>query len=728
MIRSRSLILFGLFVAAATATFSVSPRFNQTAFPVSGALRQAIFEAEDSRAPDEGSLKIIVDALKYSVAGIRRMAVRALGRLVRPGLVENIAPLLSDPDAAVRAEVANALAQSLADIKSGDSAAGYTPRETGFVGMVFDLLEGRLKIESDPATRGVLTLTIGRLPFSDENRYCRAENLLLAAFADKAVFADPARRPELDGAIRGMEDLLRRRAKTIRPDAYLIDRLKALATAPRPNQGLDSGDDFARIRRSALMALADAGLFDEKTLETASVDPDDQARRLSVVGLGKTAPEMISAAAGDRLLRRGLADPSGMVRYEALRLYGKTRLNQDGVPVLAALADSSPHVALLAIDLLGQLKSASPKVVEKLKELSSNSAVITSSAGPAPGYMRLRAVAALGSLARIAPDEARVFLPKFLAAPNPWIRLHAAEAALTLKNIAALERLAGDPVNNVRNAALSGLIALKGHAVDGIGLAALERDDYQIILTACGGLKGSPSADRAVPALLSALARLTASKRENSRDPRLAILERLGELGSKERAESLMAYTRDFDPLVASTAAGIIGRWTGTTPEVKPQRLPVEFARLTDVEKLRGAMVQVALAGGGSFDLALFTDEAPATVARIVRLIRAGYYNGLSIHRIVPNFVIQGGSPGANEYMGDGPFMRDEPGLESNLRGTVGISTRGRDTGDAQLYINTCDNDRLDFDYCVFARVTSGMDVVDRILEGDVIERIFVIQ
>ncbi len=139
-------------------------------------------------------------------------------------------------------------------------------------------------------------------------------------------------------------------------------------------------------------------------------------------------------------------------------------------------------------------------------------------------------------------------------------------------------------------------------------------------------------------------------------------------------------------------------------------------------------MVQVALAGGGSFDLALFTDEAPATVARIVRLIRAGYYDGLSIHRIVPNFVIQGGSPGANEYMGDGPFMRDEPGLESNLRGTVGISTRGRDTGDAQLYINTCDNDRLDFDYCVFARVTSGMDVVDRILEGDVIERIFVIQ
>ncbi len=541
MIRFRSLILSSLFVAAATVSSSVFPRFNQTALPDSRDLRQAIFEAEDSRAPDEGSLKILVEALKYSDAGIRRMAVLALGRLVRPGLIENIASLLSDPDASVRAEVANALAQSLADIKSGDSAAGNTPRETGFVGKVFDLLEGRLKIEPEPTTRSVLVRTIGRLPFSDETRYRRAENLLLAAVAVKAVFADPARRPELDGAVRGMEALLRRRAKTIRPDVRLIDRLKVLATAPPPDPGLGVREDCARIRRLAIMALADVGLFDETTLEAASADQDNQVRRLSVVGLGKTAPEMISAAAGDRLLRRGLADPSGMVRYEALRLYGKTWLNQDSDPVLAALDDSSPHVALLAVDLLGQLKSASPKVVEKLKELSSNSAVITSSAGPAPGYMRLRAVAALGSLARIAPDEARVFLPEFLAAPNPWIRLHAAEAALTLKNIAALEQLAGDPVINVRNAALSGLIALKGHAADDLCLAALERDDYQIILTACGGLKGSPSADRAVPALLSALARLTASKRENSRDPRLAILERLGELGSKERAESFMA-------------------------------------------------------------------------------------------------------------------------------------------------------------------------------------------
>src|SRR5438067_1354390 len=83
---------------------------------------------------------------------------------------------------------------------------------------------------------------------------------------------------------------------------------------------------------------------------------------------------------------------------------------------------------------------------------------------------------------------------------------------------------------------------------------------------------------------------------------------------------------------------------------------------------------------------------------------RSWYYDGLTFHRVLPNFVIQGGSPGANEYVGDGPFMRDEVG-RSNTRGTVGISTRGRDTGDAQIFINLVDNQRLDHEYTVIAEV-----------------------
>ncbi|MEZ4587431.1 MAG: peptidylprolyl isomerase [Gemmatimonadales bacterium] len=100
------------------------------------------------------------------------------------------------------------------------------------------------------------------------------------------------------------------------------------------------------------------------------------------------------------------------------------------------------------------------------------------------------------------------------------------------------------------------------------------------------------------------------------------------------------------------------------------------------------------------------------------------YYDDLTFHRVEPNFVIQGGSPNANEYMGDGPYMRDEVGAISHERGTLGISTRGRDTGDAQIFVNLVDNPRLDFAYTVWGQVVDGMDVVDAILEGDKIARV----
>jgi cyclophilin family peptidyl-prolyl cis-trans isomerase len=133
------------------------------------------------------------------------------------------------------------------------------------------------------------------------------------------------------------------------------------------------------------------------------------------------------------------------------------------------------------------------------------------------------------------------------------------------------------------------------------------------------------------------------------------------------------------------------------------------------------------MARGGSFRLRLFPEEAPTNVARFARLAASGYYNGLTFHRVEPTFVIQGGSPNANEYAGDGSFTRDEVSRRSHLRGTVGISTRGRDTGDGQFFVNLVDNVRLDHAYTIIGEVIDGMEVVDGILEGDTIRRIAVI-
>jgi len=125
----------------------------------------------------------------------------------------------------------------------------------------------------------------------------------------------------------------------------------------------------------------------------------------------------------------------------------------------------------------------------------------------------------------------------------------------------------------------------------------------------------------------------------------------------------------------------------------------------------------------GNFKVNLYDNGAPQTVANFLSYVSNGAYTSSITHRSVANFVIQGGSPSANEYQGDGPFTRDELGPVSHWRGTVGVSTRGRDTGDGQIFVNLVDNVSLDHEYTVLGRVTSGMDVVDRVLEGTVIER-----
>src|SRR5260221_10337728 len=97
---------------------------------------------------------------------------------------------------------------------------------------------------------------------------------------------------------------------------------------------------------------------------------------------------------------------------------------------------------------------------------------------------------------------------------------------------------------------------------------------------------------------------------------------------------------------------------------------------------------------------------APITVDRFLTLAtKDHYYDGLTVHRVVPNFVVQGGGPGANEYAGHKDYMRDEiSAFSANVRGSVGLSTRGRNTADSQFFVNLVDNPRLDHDYTVFAR------------------------
>ncbi|MFM9012699.1 MAG: peptidylprolyl isomerase, partial [Gemmatimonadota bacterium] len=169
----------------------------------------------------------------------------------------------------------------------------------------------------------------------------------------------------------------------------------------------------------------------------------------------------------------------------------------------------------------------------------------------------------------------------------------------------------------------------------------------------------------------------------------------------------------------------VLGRpATDDRPPVERVALPRAAVRLALGDTVILRVTLASSSGGGRFDVRLRGDVAPMMAARLLALAEAGFYDGLTWHRVEPDFVIQGGSPGANEYVGWRETLRDELGTVSHRRGTVGMSTRGHDTGDAQWFVNLRDNARLDADYTVWAEVITGIDVVDGILEGDRIRSI----
>jgi cyclophilin family peptidyl-prolyl cis-trans isomerase len=276
----------------------------------------------------------------------------------------------------------------------------------------------------------------------------------------------------------------------------------------------------------------------------------------------------------------------------------------------------------------------------------------------------------------------------------------------------------------VRTAALEPLFALEGHGMDPLLRSQLQAEDPQLLMTAARLLTDSPDRPRVTQDALDAFTRISEAERETWRDPRIALLDLIEAVGGRDESTLLEPFLLDYDATVANRVAEVLEQWNGRPFLATPIPLPpMELPNAQELEAMDGARIALHMRVGGTIEIALDPYLAITNVARFVRLVDQGYFDGLTFHRWVPNFVIQGGSPGANEYQGDGPYTRDEVGLQPHWRGTVGISTRGHDSGDGQIFVNLMDNVRLDHTYTVIGTVVSGMEVVDRVVEGSVIER-----
>ncbi len=159
-------------------------------------------------------------------------------------------------------------------------------------------------------------------------------------------------------------------------------------------------------------------------------------------------------------------------------------------------------------------------------------------------------------------------------------------------------------------------------------------------------------------------------------------------------------------------------------PETEPIH-PVPFERIKGWNN-QSVRAEVRTSGG-VFTIALFGNTAPATVDNFVSLAKSGYFNGTEFHRVVPNFVVQGGDP-TGTGMGDpGYTIRCELNDIPYVRGVVGMALAGKDTGGSQFFVTLSKQPHLTGKYTVFGKVTSGMEVVDALEQGDAIEEIEII-
>ena len=126
----------------------------------------------------------------------------------------------------------------------------------------------------------------------------------------------------------------------------------------------------------------------------------------------------------------------------------------------------------------------------------------------------------------------------------------------------------------------------------------------------------------------------------------------------------------------------------------------------------------------GTIEIELAVLDAPLTVDNFITLARKGFFNGVAIHRVVPDFVVQDGDPRGDGEGGPGYTIRDEINQRPYLRGTVGMALDWQDTGGSQFFITHSPQPHLDGRYTVFGHVVNGMDVVDRLVPGDVMRRV----
>jgi len=613
---------------------------------------------------------------------VRRAAVLAVGRV---GLVEGLPALeraLADPEPEVRQIAAFSLGLI------GDHGA-YAP------------LVQALAADPDPIVRGRAAEALGRV---GDAAAAPAIGQMVHQYVQTGVLGAI----EADDETYPMEPPV----EAIRLGLFALARLKAY----EPLASAMLGGDGLPVTRWWPLAYAFQRVGDPRAVTILMHLADGAGvytKAFAARGLGEArSPEAV------RLLTPLLDPAAHDARVVVAAIRALAQIGGDAPPPLVDLLlrpDLDPNVRLEVVTALGRLHA--PQAVDLVMDFI---------ADPWPA---MRA-AAIQALSRMDRDSFVLVLSSMAPDPHWSVRAAVATALGQLDYETAaprLDELLADEDRRVVPAVLSTLVRLKAPSAEAVLREHLGDDDPVIRLTVAREIAALKPAWGA-----AALADAYRSWRGDATyGPRAAALAGLAAYGAATALPVLTEALGDTEWAVRVRAAELVH---ALDPSASPQDairpVPnvatpglVSYQDATLLEPPYSPQLYVET-DKGTIQIELSVRDAPITVRTLTELARRGFYTGLNVHRVVPNFVVQMGDPRGDGEGGPGFTLRDEINQRPYLRGTVGMALDWADTGGSQFFITHSPQPHLDGRYTVIGTVVGGMDVVDRLQQWDVIRRV----
>jgi cyclophilin family peptidyl-prolyl cis-trans isomerase/HEAT repeat protein len=429
---------------------------------------------------------------------------------------------------------------------------------------------------------------------------------------------------------------------------------------------------------------------------------------------------------------RGLAGTKAPQAASVLRQILERRAAPEAVVIqvirgLASLADAGTLPLLLPL----VTDAATPPIL-RLEAMTAFGALVTAESSdllvdlvldPAPEIRGL----AMRALARVDPETFMITLAS-LDSDRDWTVRTALAAALAQvppeHGATLLTRMLQDRDQRVIPAVLTALTQSKIEGVDATLLERLAAADFVTRSTAAT-LLAERKVTTAVPALVEAY---KAASNDSTYVARAAILGAIHRLSPAAARPLLQEALQDREWAVRVRAQTLLREQGVTDTEAllrpAPLRRPFDetaWGRIVSPQFSPRAVIET---DRGAIEIELAVLDAPLTVDNFVTLARAGFFDGVAVHRVVPDFVVQGGDPRGDGEGGPGYAIRDELNQRPYLRGTVGMALDWKDTGGSQFFIMHSPAPHLDARYTAFGTVVSGMEIVDAMAQWTVIRRV----